>query len=386
MPQTIALQARAPQVDLGAILRNGQEYRRRELAMANDPLKNQLEAAKLNDDIGAQSALSDYREAVAAKEPAAIEKLNAYPEQQKKLFDAFDGMEPSMRMERIRKANAFGEAAKAVMSYEKGSEEQAAAWAEQVGKLAADGHIDKTTADRLVKQGPSDAILNEAMTLGELTKAYLAERKGKPLQDARIEDIGLDNVRADRKTDAQIEQGDVRAGATAKNADSLEDYRTAKVGIEGADKTADNERGDKDLERKFKETEARIAKGAKTKEADGLRIEKGISDLLKRKREELALKDGDIADLDIGKSDPDAFEKDVAAAGELARKVDEYRAYEKDLRRKYEVKGANPDGKGALKPAGTARDNPITPKTRAEAMALPKGTWFIDPKGNLIQR
>lgn len=36
--------------------------------------------------------------------------------------------------------------------------------------------------------------------------------------------------------------------------------------------------------------------------------------------------------------------------------------------------------------AGGSRDNPARPKSRAEAEALPPGTWFVDPKGNLLRK
>jgi hypothetical protein len=35
---------------------------------------------------------------------------------------------------------------------------------------------------------------------------------------------------------------------------------------------------------------------------------------------------------------------------------------------------------------GSSHTNPAKPKTKQEAAALPKGTWFMDPAGNVIQR
>lgn len=46
-------------------------------------------------------------------------------------------------------------------------------------------------------------------------------------------------------------------------------------------------------------------------------------------------------------------------------------------------------GGGAATPKvgpGSSRDNPVRPQTKQDAAALPKGTWFVDPSGSLIQR
>lgn len=49
------------------------------------------------------------------------------------------------------------------------------------------------------------------------------------------------------------------------------------------------------------------------------------------------------------------------------------------------LEGKAPAGGGG-QGAGSSRANPAHPATKAEAMKLPRGTWFTDPSGNVLQK
>lgn len=362
MSQTIALHAKAPQISLADVMQEVQRSRQNDIKLQGMERENELDSITKGQQIDEANALGRYRTRQGAKDPAAIEELDAYPEAQKKLYDAFDGMSPQQYMEAGKKANAFGAAARRVSAFAEGSPQQAQVWAEEIDRLAKDGFIDPKNAEQWKAQGPNMAIVNEALTIGDWVKGY----KGKnALEQARIEEIKGRTANAEKKTEGQLGR-----------------YRTQNEKDQSLieDKGVDNERADEDLARKTKKTEADIAKAAKTKEADGLRVEKGISDLLNKKRKELQLEEEDLTAPEDGKTDLNA-----APDEGLARRKQAYRAYEAELRKKYEVKGANTEGKADLKPLGASPDNPYIPKNKQDAMSQPPGTYFLGPDGKVWQ-
>ena len=50
------------------------------------------------------------------------------------------------------------------------------------------------------------------------------------------------------------------------------------------------------------------------------------------------------------------------------------------------INGREPDAKAEGGEAGSSKDNPATPATRADAEKLPSGTWYKDPAGNVRQK
>lgn len=192
---TVALRAEAPQIDLATIERNAQGARGREFDLQNAPARSELEGLKLKDEIGGQSALAGYRDAQAAGEPDAINKLNAYPQVQKQVYDAFDGMKPEEYMFAKKKARAFGRAAQYVLSLPKDSPKRKQAWDESLGILQDEGFIDKNQHQRMIESGPSDLILQQALTVDDYVKQYAG--KNSKTDEAELEALKRDKIRAE---------------------------------------------------------------------------------------------------------------------------------------------------------------------------------------------
>lgn len=355
MAQTIALSTRAPQVSLADVVDRVNRARMDELKLEGMARDNEMGAVTHQQSMNKANALDQYRTRAGAKDPEALSALDAYPEEQKKLFDAFDGMSPQEYMEAAKKANAFGEAARRVQAFAQGTPQQKQAWDRELDRLTAEGFIDEESRDLWKGQGPSPEIINEALTIAEYTKTYKGKNaaldKAKvddvrnridtrnALADARIDDIGYDNELATRRTDAQIEQGGMRASATAQNADSLEAYRQAEV------------------DRKTKQGDESNAIKAQKKQGGGAAPGgTGLSENERGRR---------IRDI----------EKRIAAMQEDGSYAPEQIAEErKSLRKAYEVEAR-----------GTA-DDPIAVMTPAEAAKLPAGTYFLTPDGRTIRK
>ena len=191
----VALQARAPQPDIAAIERAAQGARARDFELQNAPQRSALEALKLQDEIGGQSALAGYRKAKLAGEPDALDKLGAYPKIQKDMYDAFDGMEPEEFIYAKKKSRAFGRAAQYVLSLQKGSPEQKQAWDEALQVLREEGFIDDRQYKGLVQSGPSDLILQQALTVDDYLKEY-AGRNSKT-NDLEYERLKREKIQAE---------------------------------------------------------------------------------------------------------------------------------------------------------------------------------------------
>lgn len=213
----VALQVRSPQSDLAAIERAAQGANARDFELQNAPQRSALEAMKLQDEMGEQSALAGYRKARGAGDPDAMGKLNAYPDMQKKIHDAFDGMKPEEFMYARKKSRAFGEAAQYVLSLPKGSPQQKQAWDEQLGKLRQDGWIDDRQHQMMIQSGPSDEILKQALTVDDYVKEY-GGRNSKA-NDAEYETLRRDKIRA------EIEKLLTPAGSKPKDGTASNDRR-----------------------------------------------------------------------------------------------------------------------------------------------------------------
>ena len=351
MSQTIALHAKAPQISLADVMQEVQRSRENDLKLQGMERDNQLDAITKGQQIDEANALGRYRTRQGAKDPAAIEELDAYPEQQKKLYEAFDGMSPQQYMDAGKKANAFGAAARRVSAFAEGSPQQAQVWAEEIDRLAKDGYIDPKSAEQWKAQGPNMAIINEALTIGDWVKGY----KGKnALEQARIEEIKGRTKNAEKKTEGQLDR-----------------YRTQndKDAFSIEDKGIDNERADKDLERKNRQGDERNAIAARKKQglADsgmteseyGRRIN-NVQKIIEKRREEEGLDDAQVL------------------------------ALERELRKKYRIPVSEPSisgldeagGKGAA--AGNKKDMYTDPKALPPPMTerVP-GRVYPSPNGPL---
>jgi hypothetical protein len=208
----VALQAKAPQLDLSRIEQAAQRAQANDYELQNAPARSELEALKLQDEIGGQSALAGYRDAQGAGDPQAIDKLKAYPKIQKDVYDAFDGMKPEEYMFAKKKARAFGRAAQYVLSLPKDSPEQKEAWDESLGVLRQQNYIDDTMYRRMIEAGPSDLVLQQAMTVDDYVKQYGG--KNAKVNDAEYEGLRRDKIRAEIE---KLKQPGKTANGSASN-------------------------------------------------------------------------------------------------------------------------------------------------------------------------
>lgn len=362
MSQTIALGVKTPTISLADIERAAQQRQMDDYRIRDMQRKDVLGQIGTQQQLDEARALDDYRMRADDKDPEAIEALNAYPEQQKKLWDAFDGMSPEQYRKASDTAQAFANAARRVASFGEGTPEQAQAWQVEIDKLYQGGYIDQQYADLYKKQGPNMALVNEALQLGKFAESYtgknalnrakeseiLGRTKGRAALDAaKVEDIGTDNTRADKDLERKA----------AKDAMPPKPRTAAPQDPNKARNTA-------------------------------LTVEQKIENLLRNKRKALDIEESDIATAESGRADNMADVDALTNFNDTKRRVEEYRAYEANLRKQGGPTQAA-DGKKPLGASGDqdgSRAKPYTPKSRDEAQKLPAGAWFMDPKGNLIQK
>lgn len=341
MSQLAALAVRGPsQINLPAIEQAAQNAAMLDLQLQQKRSSNQVDLAKDRNELARQSALSNYHTKAAAGDDNALDELRGFPDEYKNVATMFDNMEPDDWHAAQIRATAFGEAAKSVMSLPAGSPQQKKLWDQRLGELMAAGHIDKGQHDAMVSAGPSEDILNEAMTTEEFVKAYAGRKArqgsgGSALEKARIEDIGADNARADKLANAKIEKGGTK----------------------------------------------------KTSALEQLKVRGELDKLIDNKRKALGLSEEDL--LMGGKGDNMA-EADPAETELYAKRnsaLAEFDKYRTEMETKY-LDAQEPDGAGD--PAADAGDGsakaPFRPKTRAEAEALPSGAYFLTPDGKLIRK
>lgn len=195
MSQQIALQARAPQVDLAAITNAAQDANMMDYKLQNAPARSELEALQLQDEIGGQKALGGYRDAAAAGDPNAIDKMAAYPAMQKQMYEAFDGMDPKTFMESKKRARAFGKAAQHVKSFADGSPEQEQAWGASAKVLKDAGYIDDKQFNMMIEGGPSDLMIQQALTVDEWVSQYAPKNKGD--KSPEMKQLEIEKIRAE---------------------------------------------------------------------------------------------------------------------------------------------------------------------------------------------
>lgn len=391
MSQTIALGVKTPTISLADIERAAQQRQMDDYRIRDMQRKDVLGQIGTQQQLDEARALDDYRMRADDKDPEAIEALNAYPEQQKKLWDAFDGMSPEQYKESAKMAKAFGAAAKRVSSFAEGSPEQAEAWASEITKLHDDGFIDENTRDLYLKQGPDMNIVNEALDIGKWAESYTGKNavnraraenyEGKTENEAALTQarVGTEKSKAELNT--------VRGKVAQENVNSLDKYRTGSIEQKAEAAAAETERKTaKDaMPPKPRATAPQDPNKAKN---TALTVEQKIENLLRNKRKALAITESDISTAESGRTDNMADVEALTNFNDTKRRVEEYRAYEANLRKQGGPTQAA-DGKKPLGASGDqdgSRAKPYTPKSRDEAQKLPAGAWFMDPKGNLIQK
>lgn len=402
MSQTIALQARAPQVSLSEIVDQVQRQRQNELRIQEMQREAPLHAQQVQQKLDYGNALDRYRSGMAEGDPAAIEELDAYPEEQKKLHDAFDGMTPEQYRKASDTAQAFANAARRVSSFGEGTPEQAQAWQVEIDKLYQGGYIDQQYADLYKKQGPNMALVNEALQLGKFAESYTGKNAVTRARAANLEgktenEEALTQARVGTEK-SKAELNTVRGKVAQENVNSLDKYRVGSVEQKAEAAAAETERKTKGQEAETERKAAKDAMPPKPRTAapqdpnkarnTALTVEQKIENLLRNKRKALDIEESDIATAESGRADNMADVDALTNFNDTKRRVEEYRAYEANLRKQGGPTQAA-DGKKPLGASGDqdgSRAKPYTPKSRDEAQKLPAGAWFMDPKGNLIQK
>jgi hypothetical protein len=195
----IALQARAPQPDLATIERAAQGANARDFELRNAPQRSELEALKLQDEIGGQSALAGYRKQQVAGDPNALDTLKGYPKVQKDMYEVFDGMKPEEYMFAKKKARLITRAAQYVQSIDDktpaGKQAKIEAWNDSLKVLREEQAIDDRQYKQMIAAGPSDLIIQQALTVDDFVKQYTG--KNSKVDEAEILALRKDKIRAE---------------------------------------------------------------------------------------------------------------------------------------------------------------------------------------------
>lgn len=251
MTQLVALQARGTRMDIPSLLREVESIK-------SAKMRNEESALAMGENKAEASALSSYRQAAAAGDPNAISKLAGYPEHQRKVLDAFNGLSPEQAMAAKVKVREIGEAAQYVAGFPDGSTERAEAWNSSVDDLAGKGYITPDQAAAYKQSGPSDDILKQAMEVADFVEQQVG---GK----ARTERLRGDKIIAE--TDVVRKRGekvDADIGLTEDRGDT-EKAKRGKITAESDLTRAKTTNVQGDTENESDLTKARVGEvGAKS--------------------------------------------------------------------------------------------------------------------------
>lgn len=225
MPQTIALRAEAPQVDLASVMKAAQDYRTNELALRGAERAEQA-------DLEQNNALQKYRFRESKGDPRAADELASYPELQKKLFDAFDGMSPAEFKESRKRANAFGEAARRVGMFAPGSPQRGAAWNSAIGDLHKAGYLSDEDANLAIEGGPNDLLIDQALTIEQYVEKYAdvsGRKSGKKTGGTTKSGSKYDSGEFARLKDIETRLNKMREAGADPDAVDAEERRLRKL-------------------------------------------------------------------------------------------------------------------------------------------------------------
>lgn len=207
MPQTLALLAEGPTIDTAASMRKGQavfqgdqaiqksaqDYRKGEqdyehdkLRMARTRLDNSVASAKSADTLGAYAALAKYRKAAEAGDPNANDVMRAYPEALLPVVEAHRKLadDPKKQRDMEDRALWMGERALTVGNLTPGSPERISAWNEALDEGVKRGYIDPRLAGQW-RNNPTDMVIDQARQLGAL---------GATLKNPKASTLSVDQV------------------------------------------------------------------------------------------------------------------------------------------------------------------------------------------------
>lgn len=263
MVQLLALQARETRINPGSLLAEAERIKNARMTNAS----NEIKLGQQRDEA---SALEAFRGAAREGDPDAVSKLAGYPEHQKKLMEAFDGMSPEDAQKALTRAREVGEAAQYVAGFTEGTPERQEAWNAQLGDLARKGYITKEQADHWVAQGPSELVLQQAVDAADFVMGRYGTAKGRTaaLKGDKVQ-AEIDKINEQIKTETGpkrakliAERNKLEAGTEKIEADT--ELSEAKTGTEL--KRQDKIGADTDLSKAKATTEGEKAEtqGAKT--------------------------------------------------------------------------------------------------------------------------
>lgn len=172
MAQTIALQARAPEINWGRAMGTAQDLVRNDQLLQKGNLENQGRQLELGQAQGKAAALDQFRMKRAAGDTNAMKALDAYPMIQAQMHKAFESMKPDQVAEAKKVANEFWKSYTYIQRFMPGTPEQAAAWNKEIDRLSSGGYIDEETAGHWKQSGPSDLILDQARMVRSAVDSY----------------------------------------------------------------------------------------------------------------------------------------------------------------------------------------------------------------------
>jgi hypothetical protein len=350
MPQDIALQAKAPRFDVGEILEFGNKQARDRQVLEAGKMTNEVNRMKLDEATQQHNAMQQFRELSAkGDEEGAAKALDPYPElQEKLLFESWDGMGRKAFMKEQKRINTSAELGRYVQQFPNGSPERKAAWDYSMDKLAKEGMIDPDLAKHWQKMGPSDLLIDMALTQKQWVDKY-GETKAKARTPEEIE-----------LKRAQIEEVKART----------EKIRTPK----------ETDRLDTEFKQLRNEKLKKGKEGKSTNPAkDWANGQKMITDFARQQG--------------LEKGEEYWLGQEEGAKEKAEAKVEAYRAKVERMFPEPPVPAAplpstpgNPAGKGSRElPSGQigAKDNPAEVSNPRQAEALPSGAYFKGPDGKL---
>jgi hypothetical protein len=234
--QTIALTGKHHDVDYPGLVADAQRAKANDFKLQNAPLAAEVERMGLTDDLGKARSLEAYRGAAAEDGPInAMGTMDAYPELQTKLYDALDGMTFEERQNAKIRTEAFGNAAKYVMSFPDGSPEQEQAWTTSLKVLLDEGFLDEEHFNAAVSSGPNKMLINEALTASEAIKQYADPKveNARDLTNARVKNIENTMENRSARTGALNDQGEDRKNSQIDNANRRTDAYVKKNEVTG---------------------------------------------------------------------------------------------------------------------------------------------------------
>lgn len=183
---SIALQTRAPQIDIAAIEQAAQGAR------ANDQA-SQLNAFKIQQAPAEMAYAAKEREHGGKKMEAEGAEMDAnkaagYPDIKKKLFDIYQGMTPEQYQSTVMKQRSMREAYNYIMSFPADSPERQQAFTTKLQELHKAGVIDDMTARAAAKSGASDLAMESVHRQLQMLEQITAGpgKETTPLQQSQI--------------------------------------------------------------------------------------------------------------------------------------------------------------------------------------------------------